>query len=216
MRIVFAYALLLAGCRFEIAGFTPRGEPNPAAPDLASPSKFSGTHDMTGAFAPIQINVNGPALVGVEYPGLWMADPGVGGICGPGAGFRGNPVHGTADGALFQGYVLGNPLTCRVGPLTPGAYRVRLYFAEVYWGPGCAGGGPGVGARVFDIALEGATVLQNFDIFKEGGCVMSAISAAGMPVVKEFTVDVNDGILDVAMRATADQPLIAALAVLAD
>ena len=52
----------------------------------------------------------------------------------------------------------GNPLVCAVGggALPAGRYQVNLYFAEIYWGPGCPGGGPGPGSRVFDVRIEGA------------------------------------------------------------
>jgi hypothetical protein len=93
-------------------------------------------------------------------------------------------------------------------------YRVRLDFAEIYWGPGCPGGGAGTGVRVFDIALEGTTRLQGFDIFAEGHCAMSTTDPASTPVVKEFDVAVTDGTLDITLHATKDQPLLSALEIL--
>lgn len=54
-------------------------------------------------------------------------------------------------------------------PVAPGEkYRVRLYFQEPWFGNDNVGiGGPG--SRVFDIWCNGATLLNNFDIFKEAG-----------------------------------------------
>jgi hypothetical protein len=215
MRLWFAFALLVAGCRFEVASLSATDaaaplELGPVAADLTSV-------DLTGfRLPPIRIDLNGPSIVGVDHPGTWAADPGVGGVCGPASGHRGNAVNGTVDDALFQGYMLGNPITCSVGMLLPGTYRVRLYFAEVYFGPGCAGGGPGTGARVFDIALEGTTVLRNFDIFAEGRCAMSTTDTTSMPVVKEFVVPVTDGTLDISLPASVNQALLSAIEILAD
>ncbi|MCH7708758.1 MAG: hypothetical protein IH884_09710 [Myxococcales bacterium] len=48
-------------------------------------------------------------------------------------------MDGTSDDALFQGEVWGNPVVCAAGggTLDPGEYEVSLYFAEIYFGPGC-------------------------------------------------------------------------------
>jgi hypothetical protein len=54
-------------------------------------------------------------------------------------------------------------------------YRVRLYFSEAWFGS--SNGGPGgVGSRVFDVYLNGTTLLKNFDILrdqKNGTAVMT-------------------------------------------
>jgi hypothetical protein len=166
----------------------------------------------------VRLNIDGNDHAGVDYPGQWSASP-VPKVCGPYNFETGRAIHGTNDAPLFVGEANGNPMTCTIGaattgvPLPPGTYRVRLYFAEVYWGPGCEKEG-GVNTRVFDIALEGKTVLQNFDIFKEsGGCVASTSSDSGVPVVKTFEIAVNDGILDISMPATHDRAKISALEV---
>ena len=80
---------------------------------------------------------------------------------------------------------------------------MNLYFAEIFHGPGCQGGGTGTGSRVFDIALEGATVESGVDLFSEGLCAASTTDPNGMPVVKSYTVNVADGTLDMLMPATA-------------
>ena len=110
----------------------------------------------------------------------------------------------------------GNPLTCTVGTaLPPGDYRVRLYFAEIYFGPGCPGGGTGKGARVFDVSLEGKTVLSKLDVFGEsGGCLASTTSDAGVPIVKTFDIQVKDGQLDIALSSSTNNAKLSALEVL--
>ncbi len=57
-------------------------------------------------------------------------------------------------------------------PLPPGKYRVKLYFAETYFGsklPFAGGGKDEIGARVFNVFSDGATLLRNFDVTKEAG-----------------------------------------------
>ena len=67
---------------------------------------------------------------------------------------------------------------------------------------------------MFDIVLEGTTVLRNFDIFAEsGGCLASTTSNSGVPVVKTFDVTVSDGTLNISLPATNNRAKISALEV---
>jgi hypothetical protein len=227
-RTAFAFALLLmCGCDFRVSGLTPPGQ-SPA--DLAVPR----TDDLSGAVSPadltatpsdlatrdlapavaVRINVSGPAVMGVDYPGAWAADPGAGGVCGPLYFSLTAPIHGTVDQALFQTEAYGNPVTCTINGLPPGMYDVGLYFAEIYFGPGCQAGGTGTGARVFDIYLEGTRVLQNFDIFSQVGCAASTTVTTGKPIVKRFQIPITDGSLDISMPATVDNAKISAIEIL--
>jgi hypothetical protein len=164
----------------------------------------------------LRINVNGPAHTGIDFPGMWAADPGNGGVCaGPSEFSTMNPINGTRDDELFQREMFGAPLTCAVGggKLPPGRYQVNLYFAEIFFGPGCQGGGPGTGARLFDIRIEGEMVLPNLDIFSEGGCAASTLGT-GKPIVKRFMVQINDGTVDLRFDARRDNAKISAIEVL--
>ena len=68
-------------------------------------------------------------------------------------------------------------------PVTSGTYEVRLFFAETPY----AGGVKTAGARVFSIAMEGNTVLTNYDIY----------GSVGMGAAKKvFQVMVTDGVLN--------------------
>ena len=136
------------------------------------------------------------------------------GICGPNHYEATSSLHGTNDAPLFEGEAYGNPATCTVGSeLAPGTYRVTLLFAEIYWGDGCPGGG-GVGSRVFDVVLEGATVLSDFDILAaSGGCLASTTSEAGAPIAKTFDVAVTDGAIDIQLPASVDNGKLSALEV---
>ena len=87
-----------------------------------------------------------------------------------------------------------------VRDLAPGPLKVELFFAETRW--------ERPGQRVFDVALDGNTVLDKFDI------VQAADGKRGVGVVRTFTVDSGDGTLRVSVpRVDADRALFAALRV---
>ena len=70
-------------------------------------------------------------------------------------------VTNPAPQAVYQSERFGN-FTYTVPNLTPGApYVVRLHFAEIYWNA--------AGKRVFNVAINGARVLSNFDIYATTG-----------------------------------------------
>ncbi|MEM7308573.1 MAG: malectin domain-containing carbohydrate-binding protein [Planctomycetota bacterium] len=83
-------------------------------------------------------------------------------------------------------------------PLDDGNYRVRLHFAEIFW--------TATGKRVFDVTLEGALVLDDYDIVADAGPATA--------VVKEFDLTVADGVLDMAFLASVDRPKLSAFEVI--
>ena len=64
-------------------------------------------------------------------------------------------------------------------PVPPGRYRVKLYFAETYFGSKLPSAGPALGSRVFNVFANGTTLLREFDVTKEAG-------GPNQPVVREF------------------------------
>jgi hypothetical protein len=93
-------------------------------------------------------------------------------------------------------------------PVPNGTYTVALHFAEVYYVGGSGRGSAGAGRRVFDVQIEGATVLDEYDI----NAAVGPLTAD----VRVFTVTVADGVLDIDFPpgATADRPILAALEVI--
>ena len=93
-----------------------------------------------------------------------------------------------------------------------GTYRVRLHFAEIYFGA-TGGGTGGVGKRIFDVTLEDDLVLDNFDINAEVG--------PQMVTIEEFDVTVTDGTVDLFLDASpgvggVNQPKLSALEIIGD
>jgi hypothetical protein len=124
----------------------------------------------------------------------------------------GTGVAGTNDDALY--------LTQRTGAGTgerrgfayaipvddSGTYLVRLYFAEPYWGsPGAPADGEG--QRVFSVTGEGEVLLADLDIYAEAGPLTA--------LVQEAEVAVSDGELNLQFVASASEPLVAAIEILA-
>jgi Pro-kumamolisin, activation domain/Malectin domain len=80
-------------------------------------------------------------------------------------------------------------------------YAVRLHFAESHW--------RFPGQRMFNVAINGTTVLSNFDI-------IAAAGAADRAIVEQFTVTANDddAIAISFTDGTADQPKVSGIEVL--
>jgi hypothetical protein len=84
-------------------------------------------------------------------------------------------------------------------PLPNGTYQVTLHFAET--SPSVTA----IGQRKFNVSLEGATVLTNFDIFAQAG--------KNTALIKTFTRSVTDGTLNLGFTAVANAPEINGIAV---
>lgn|GEM_PF-1089102 len=84
-----------------------------------------------------------------------------------------------------------------------GDYTVNLYFAEIFVGADGGGSNLGVGDRLFDVAIEGATVLDDYDIFADVGTAVA--------VEKSFDVTVADGNLDIDFVTVEDNAKISAI-----
>ena len=88
-------------------------------------------------------------------------------------------------------------------PVRPGAYRVHLFFAELY-GPVRRPGG-----RVFGVELEGETRLEALDVFVASGDA----GRRARTLVRSFTVD-SDETLSLRLVRNVQNPAIKAIAIL--
>jgi len=85
-------------------------------------------------------------------------------------------------------------------PVDPGEYLVRLYFAEIY-GPTSR-----VGARIFDVSIEGNLMLDDFDVFATAG-------AGNKGIAREFIVT-SDGSLDIDFGHVVENPDVMAIEII--
>jgi hypothetical protein len=120
----------------------------------------------------LQINSGGGAV------GTFVADTDFSGGNASGVSFTINTsgVINPAPMAVYQTERWG-VFTYTIPNLTPGsAYKVRLHFAELAFSS--------PGQRVFNVAINGTTVLTNFDIVAAAGGRLKA-------VIEEFTSTAN-------------------------
>jgi tetratricopeptide (TPR) repeat protein len=151
----------------------------------------------------IRIRCGGDTFLGHDGT-IWAADR-----CfssGTRAAFRFTKhVRNTADDDLYQRErwfdVLFEDFPHYLIPVPRGRYAVILHFAEMLPAKGVPGG------RIFDVHIEGAKVLESFDIGARVGYAAA--------IVREFAVDVTDGEIELRFtRAGALDPKINAIAVL--
>lgn len=100
-------------------------------------------------------------------------------------------VPNPAPQAVYQSNRYGNNFTYTLGGLKPGAaYAVQLQFAEAYW--------MSAGKRIFNVAINGTTVLSNFDIFAAAG-------GANKAVEEDFSAIADgNGVITLAFTSDAD------------
>lgn len=78
-----------------------------------------------------------------------------------------DPIKGTTDWKLFQTFRYGRDQLTYHFPVPDGEYLVELYFVEPWLGTG--GGMDATGMRLFDVAVNGKTLLKNVDIWADAG-----------------------------------------------
>jgi hypothetical protein len=86
-------------------------------------------------------------------------------------------VDGTNESELYQSERYGN-FTYAIPVATGATYTLTLYFAEEWFGlsDNRGAGGDGTGKRVFDVYCNGIYLLPDFDIYKEAGGSLRAMT----------------------------------------
>ncbi|MGI4789571.1 MAG: Ig-like domain repeat protein [Janthinobacterium lividum] len=135
------------------------------ATDLSASGTGTLTVSAMPAVLPIQINAGGSAA------GSFAADTDYSGSShtfATTAAISTTGVTNPAPQAVYQTERYGN-FTYTLPNLTPGAsYTLRLHFAENYW--------TAAGKRLFNVAVNGASALANFDIFAAAGGANKAVA----------------------------------------
>lgn len=115
-------------------------------------------------------------------------------------------IRGTADPKLFQTFRYGREKLQYDFPVADGEYQVELYFTEPWYGIG--GGMDCTGWRLFDVAVNGKTMIRNLDIWKEAG--------TGKALKKVFKVKVSNHHITINFPEVASgQAIISAIAIAA-
>jgi hypothetical protein len=152
----------------------------------------SGGSGSSG-FTPIRVNAGGSAYTDSQG-NVWMADTGF----SAGSSYSSNASIGnTSTPYLYQTERYGSQTYRFTVP--DGTYSVTLKFAELFFS--------GTGRRIFNVALNGQTVLSNFDIVAEAGGSDRAID-------KLFTVQAANGQIAIQFTAVIDSPKVNAIEIL--
>ncbi len=145
-------------------------------------------------FSPIRVNAGGPNYVDTLGQ-TWSADYG---FTGGNTWSNGATVPGNAAPVVYQ--------TCRWGAFSyafvspNGSYTVNLKFAEPSLG--------GAGQRLFNVSINGTTVLNNFDVYAAAGGMMIAVD-------KSFPVTVTNGQINIQFTAgTVNWPMVSGIEIL--
>lgn len=147
------------------------------------PPSSSGT-----SFTPIRVRAGGAAYTDPSG-NVWSADTG---YTGGSTYYTTHAITNTTTQPLYQKERYGN-VTYKFA-VPNGTHTVTLKFAELYWTK--------TGQRVFNVAINGTTVLSNFDIFAHAGAQYKALDESfSVPVTTgtvtiQFTTVVNNAKVD--------------------
>ncbi len=115
-----------------------------------------------------------------------------------------DPIEGTDEWPLIQTFRYGRHKLKYHFPVQDGKYKVDMYFVEPWYGTG--GGLDCKGWRIFDVAVNNNTVIDDLDIWQEVG--------HDKLLKKTFEVDVKGGSLDVSFpKVKSGQAVVSAIAI---
>ena len=115
--------------------------------------------------------------------------------------FTSDPIDGTKDWSLFGHFRSGRHKLAYHFPLPDGEYRVELYFTEPWHGTG--GSKDCEGLRIFDVAVNDSTYINDMDIWAESGHDVAYKKVEKMESRMIENVDIVDGYLKL---TTDDDP----------
>lgn len=111
----------------------------------------------------------------------------------------GTAIEGTDDDELFRSEIYfrpsDQPMKFEFNVVENGLFSVRLGFAEVY--------GLVTGERVFNVIVQGETVLSNHDIY--------AVAGANTADIETITTEVTDGLLIIEFEHVVENPKVSNL-----
>lgn len=164
------------------------------ATSVADPSQSSSVTVQLDAFHPIYVNAGGPTHI--DPTGLyWQGDTGA--TLGTSYS-NGGAIANTTTPYLYQSERFHTAAFTYSYIVPNGTYQVKLKFAEIF-PPFTA-----PGQRVFNVVLNGNTVLPNFDIVASAGGQFKAID-------RTFPVTVNNGLIQITFQPVVSAPQINAI-----
>jgi hypothetical protein len=177
IQCVLSWVTSEAGQTFEDAGIPPGDDAGQLAGDAAA------TQDAgTSPFTTIRVAAGQTSAVTDATGNVWSADVdftgGTGAVQTPSVA-----IAGTNTPALYNGQRYGDPSFSYLFSVPNGTYTVTLKFAEQYV--------TGPGMREFVVAINGAAVETNFDIYAAAGAMNAAVD-------ESFTVIVTSGSIQIA------------------
>lgn len=151
--LLYTAAIACACEAATTATFTPTGT-----------ATFTNTPTRTAIVSSIwRVNAGGP-LYPDSWGNTWAADTNFNNGTGHCVTMT---VANTIDSVLYQCERYGSPFTYGFN-VPAGNYQVTLKFADLFW--------EAAGERVFDVFINGALVLDNFDIISDSGSAFTAVS----------------------------------------
>ena len=171
---------------------TPKS-PAPSPPTSATPPPVTPTTPAPSFMK--RVNVASTSSYTDSSGAVWAPDSGFTG----GASWQGTAVDvaNTTSDTLYHKHRWGMT-GYRVAVPQSGTYRVTLHFAELVFSE--------AGRRVFDVTAEGATKLDDLDVYVAAG-------GANRALTRTFDVAVSDGTLDLGFSSTADDAMLSGIQV---
>jgi len=152
-----------------------------------------GQQSLASSLSTLRVNSGGAAYTDSQGK-VWSADYGFTGGSGNNLG---GTITGTSDPLLYQDYRLS--MSSYSFAVANGVYLVTLKFAET--------GATAAGQRIFNVAINGSTVLTNFDIYAAAGGEFKAVDRA-------FPITVANGTVSIAFTNIKSVARISALSIL--
>jgi glucose/arabinose dehydrogenase len=165
----------------------------------AADGTITGTATVTlnppaGTFSPIYVNSGGGAYTDPSGR-VWSADKG---FSSGNAYSVGNTIANTTTPALYQDLIWNSSPFQYQFAVSNGTHTVTLKFAELYYTAN--------GSRVFNVLINGTTVLTNFDIRAAAGTSYSTVD-------RSFTVNVTGGQVIIQFVPVTGEPAVNALSI---
>ena len=149
-------------------------------------------------FAPIRVNAGGSAYTDAATGNFWSADTG---FLGGSSYSTGSSIANTSTPVLYQTERWSTGTLRYQFAVPNGTYALNLKFAEIFFTGA-------TGQRVFNIVVNGQTLLPGFD-------PQAAAGGANRAIDKPFTVTVTSGQIDIQLVSVVSNPKISAIEIMA-